>query len=292
MKEAADLLAAVRRLEIEGRHLSYEHLWGLYRSRFIGAGLEFEEVRAYAPGDEVRSIDWKVTARTGVPHVKTFREERQRTLCFLADISASTYFSSCGLSKREAIATVVALLGAAALRCGDKVAALLFAGEVEAYLPPKRGRQPLQRLLRDLLYLESKGDGSDLGGALIALSHLHKRPLICIILTDYSYPPPAAELRLASKRYDLVCIPFSDPLEGAWPTTRGLTPLQELESGRHLLVDTGREELIAKSRAHYRDRCLSWQSAARACNATFIPLHLEAPLLPPLLQALQRRRRR
>jgi len=235
--EAADLFKKIRRLEIVSRHLVESALAGDYLSTFKGSGLEFAEVREYEPGDEVRSIDWNVTARLGRPFVKVHQEERELTLVLVVDVGASMATGSQG-DKRELAAQVAAALGLAASRGGDRVGFLFFSDRVEGWLPPKRGRGHLLRGLRDLLVLQPQGRGSDIGAALRHLSQAQRRRAAVFVLSDLLMDLENPAFKAAARRHDLVAVRTSDPLDEALPAWVGLLAARDPESGRRVWLDT------------------------------------------------------
>lgn len=233
----SDLFKKIRRLEIVARHLVDSALAGDYLSTFKGTGLEFSEVREYEPGDEVRSIDWNVTARLGRPFIKVFQEERELTLLLLVDVSASQDAGARG-AKRELAAQVAAALGLAASKHGDRVGFLFFSDRVEGWLPPRRGRGHLLRGLRDLLMLEPQGTGSDLGVALKHLGWAQRRKATVFLLSDLLLGLDTPAFRAASLRHDLVAVRTSDPLDEQLPAWVGLLAARDPESGRRVWLDT------------------------------------------------------
>lgn len=235
--QAADLFKQIRRLEIVSKHLVDSALAGNYLSTFKGTGLEFSEVREYEPGDEVRSIDWNVTARMGHPFIKVFHEERELTLILAVDVSASHALGSQG-SKRELAAQVAAALGLAASRHGDRVGFLFFSDRVEGWLPPKRGRTHLLRGLRDLLALEPEGRRGDLSVALRHLAWAQRRRAAVFLLSDLLLDLGSPALAAAKRRHDVVAIRTADALDEALPAWVGLLAAVDPESGRRVWLDT------------------------------------------------------
>ena len=233
-----EVLKKIKRIEIVSTRLVESVLSGNYLSTFHGTGLEFSEVREYQPGDEVRLIDWNVTARTGKPFVKVFREERELTVILAVDISRSQQFGSQGDSKRELAAQVAASLGFAAVKNQDRVGFLLFSDRVESFLPPKRGKRHLLRGIRDLLVLEPQGQGSALGPAMARLGAMARRGATVFLISDFLMPGVEEGLRAAARRYDLVAARVRDQAEEALPRYAGLLPAQDPESGRRYWVDT------------------------------------------------------
>ncbi|MCS7020781.1 MAG: DUF58 domain-containing protein [Gemmataceae bacterium] len=233
---SAQLLRQVRRLHLYARRLALGRLGGAYHSAFKGAGLTFEEVREYQPGDDVRSIDWNVTARMGRPFIKRFVEERETTVLVLMDVSASLGFGSSGQSKRRAGAEIGALFALCAAVNHDRVGAVLGTTDVERYIPPAKGNRHLQRLLRDLLAYEPVQRGTDLNPLLQWVLRTQRRRAIVVLISDFltdNYAP--AFLRVAY-RHDLIAVHLIDPWEQSCPPV-GLAWLEDAETGQQKLVD-------------------------------------------------------
>ncbi len=216
----------MRRLEIRTRRMVNDSLAGAYHSVFKGRGMDFDEVREYSPGDEVRTIDWNVTARAGRPFVKKFTEERELTIFLLVDISASGNFGSAALSKRDLAAELASVLAFSAIRNSDKVGLLLYTDRVERYLPPKKGRRHVLRAVRDILYHTPEGTGTDSVKALDIVNHvLHRRAIVFLISDFESAGDPAAArtalrraMRQTNRRHDLIAVHVEDPTRGSCPT--------------------------------------------------------------------------
>lgn len=236
----------VKRLEIRSRRLVTDALSGAYHSVFKGQGIDFEQVREYTPGDDVRAIDWNVSARMNRPFLKEFREERELTVVILVDLSASTAFGSVEEAKRDRAAEVACVLALAANRNQDKAGLMLFTDRVEHLLLPRKGRRHLLRLVRDTLYFEPKGTGTDLMHALDTLNRVQKRQAAVFILSDFFDPNYRGrlfeKLSLTARKHDLTALQLTDPAEEALPNV-GLINLQDAESGEVLEVDTGRAEV-------------------------------------------------
>jgi len=210
---------------------------GQYRSVFKGRGMNFEEVREYQAGDEVRTIDWNVTARLGHPFVKKFTEERELTVMLMVDVSASGDFGSVKLSKRELAAEVACLLAFSAIRNNDKVGLILFSDEVELFIPPKKGRIHTLRLIREVLYFQPKRRGTN---AAIALNYLNKvltRKAVVFLISDFQAPDFARELSISSRRHDLIALPIIDPKEKELPDV-GRVTFEDAETGELIEVNT------------------------------------------------------
>ncbi len=233
-----EILAAVRRIEIRTRRLVDEVFSGEYHSVFRGRGVEFREVREYVPGDDVRTIDWNVTARNDAPFVKQFEEERELTVMLAADVSASGDFGS-GTRTRSAVAAeLCGVLAFAAISNKDKVGLLLFSDHVEKYIPPAKGRSHVLRLIRELLTYQPRGQGTDLDVALQTLGRVLKRKATVFLVSDFWARDCSRSLRTVARRHDCVAVRLRDPRENDLPDV-GLVAWHDAESGRRVMVDTG-----------------------------------------------------
>lgn len=234
-----ELMDQIRRIEIRTRHKVEDLFAGNYLSVFKGRGIEFDEVRPYEAGDDVRSIDWNVTARMGELYVKRFIEERELTMLLMVDVSGSQDFGSVGRFKREAVAEMAALLAFAANRNNDKVGLLLFSDRVEKYFPPRKGRRHILRLVRELLTFQPAGRGTDLKQALDYSNQMLKQRGIVFLLSDFQDDPAAYRkaLNVAGRRHDLVAIDLRDPLEKHIAPV-GLMVLEDAETGELMEIDT------------------------------------------------------
>jgi uncharacterized protein (DUF58 family) len=232
-----EMLARIRRLQIRARRLVRLLFLGEYHSVFRGRGLEFSEVREYQPGDEVRLIDWNVTARMRAPYIKKYVEERELVLYLLVDVSASEDFSSTSTTKREMAAELATLLAFAADANNDKTALIAFSDRVELYVPPRKGQQHVLRMARELLYLRPQGRGTNIASATDLLMRVTKRPCVAFLISDFHAHGYAPSLRLASRKHDLTAVSLTDPRELELPRA-GLVRLRDQESGAALLIDT------------------------------------------------------
>jgi uncharacterized protein (DUF58 family) len=239
-RDVKDLMAKVGKIRILTNRLIDDQLSGDYHSTFKGQGVEFDEVRPYIAGDDVRTIDWNVTARMGVPYIKRFSEERELTVLFMVDVSGSQGYGSRNRSKMELAAEVTALLALTAIRNQDKIGLILFSDRIVKYIPPRKGRDSVMRLVREVLAAEDEAKGgTDIAEALHFLNGVQKRRSVVFLVSDFL----AAEdgfgrlLRAASRRYDIVCVPVSDPAEQELPDV-GLVELEDPETGDLVLVDT------------------------------------------------------
>jgi len=232
-----EILARVRRLQIRARRLVRLLFLGEYHSVFRGRGLEFSEVREYQPGDEVRTIDWNVTARMGVPYVKKFVEERELVLYLLVDVSPSSLFSSTAVTKRELAAELATLLAFAADANNDKTGLIAFSDSVEHYVAPRKGMQHVLRMTRDLLYLQPRGRATDIKAATDLLMRIAKRPGVVFLISDFHARGYEPSLRLAAQKHDLTAVSITDPRELDLPRV-GIVTLRDSESGRQVVIDT------------------------------------------------------
>lgn len=233
-----ELARKIRYIQIRTSKTVSEVMAGEYKSAFRGAGMEFDEVREYQPGDEVRSIDWNVTARQGHPFVKRFHEERELTVMVAVDLSASGHFGSGRLSKNEVSAELSALLAFSAVKSNDKVGLLLFTDRVERFIPPAKGVPHAMRIIREALGFMPAGSGTDIALALDYLGKVVRRRAVVFVISDFLGEGYEKPLRLLSRRHDLIAVTLSDPRECAFPDV-GLLELEDEESGECLLLDTG-----------------------------------------------------
>ena len=242
-ESATDLLRKVRKIEIKTKALSHQIFAGEYHSAFKGRGMAFSEVREYQWGDDVRSMDWNVTARLRSPYVKVFEEERELTVVLLVDVSRSGLFGTSVRTKRELLAEIAAVLSFSAILNNDKVGALFFSDRVEKFMPPKKGRSQLLHIIREMLELEPASDGTDIGGALEYLTNAIKKKCTVFLLSDMidagedGVPRYEEALKVAAGRHDLSVIKVSDPREKSFPRV-GIVNIKDSESGRSRWVNT------------------------------------------------------
>lgn len=237
--DVKELMAKVGKIRILTNRLIDDQLSGDYHSTFKGQGVEFDEVRPYEAGDDVRSIDWNVTAKTGIPYIKRYSEERELTILFMVDVSGSQGYGSRGRSKMELAAEVTALLALTAIRNQDKIGLILFSDRIVKYIPPRKGRDSVMRLVREVLASEDEAQGgTDIEGALRFLNGVQKRKAVVFLVSDFLIDKNYEKLlRATARRHDLVCVPVSDPAESDLPDV-GLVELEDPESGELVLVDT------------------------------------------------------
>jgi uncharacterized protein (DUF58 family) len=232
-----EILRKVREIEIRTNRLVDSLLGGEYNSAFRGRGMEFDEVREYQPGDEIRTIDWNVTARTGAPYVKVYREERELTVVTLVDVSSSGRFGSGTQEKADLAAELSAVIAFSAIRNGDKVGTVLFTDKVEKYVPPKKGRKHVLRLLREILNFVPESGGTDLDGALRFLARVQRRKATVFVISDFLARDFERTLSAVRSKHDVIAVRISDPREASLPEV-GLITLSDAETGEVVVVDT------------------------------------------------------
>ena len=245
------LLKKVRKIEIKTKGLSNHIFAGEYHTAFKGKGMAFSEVREYQPGDDIRSIDWNVTARYNSPFVKVFEEEREMTVMLLIDVSASGNFGTQEQFKRELATELAAILAFSAIKNNDKVGVIFFTDKIEQFIPPKKGKSHILRIIREVLAFEPTGKGTDIAGALEYFSAVIKKRSICFILSDFMSKEFERPLKIASKKHDLVALRIYDTREETLPNI-GLVPMQDSETEKIQFVDTSSKKVrdnFAKNRA-------------------------------------------
>jgi uncharacterized protein (DUF58 family) len=251
MMDTSDLLKKVRKLEIKTKGLTKHIFSGEYHSAFKGRGMSFSEVRDYQYGDDVRNIDWNVTARTGGPHVKIFEEERELTVMLLIDVSASSFFGTVAAFKNEVMTEMAAVLAFSAITNNDKVGAIIFSDHIEKYLPPKKGKQNILRIIRELINLTPKQQGTNLAEALIYLNNIEKKRSITFILSDFMTDGYDQALTIAAKKHDIIGVHIHDKREEKLPDV-GLIQVADAETGRQRIIDTSDPNVRAAYAKHYR----------------------------------------
>jgi len=286
-----DLLRKVRRLEIRSRRLVEDLFSGGTESVFKGRGVEFEEVRPYVPGDEVRDIDWNVTARLGAPYVKRFVEERELTVMLVVDVSRSMRFGTAGAEKRELAAELCAVLGFAALRNNDRVGLVLAGGRVEHFVPPARGRTHLLRLLRDVLGVVPQSGGTRLTEAVRFVLRTTRRRSLLFWISDFEDPPAARDWRVLGRRHDLNVMVLRDPRDEVLPAV-GWVELEDLERGTRTLVDTSNAKVRQEYQREAKERRRALEQSFSGARCSWLELRTERSYLPVLMRYFSRRRHR
>ncbi|MBM3859107.1 MAG: DUF58 domain-containing protein [Verrucomicrobia bacterium] len=281
----------IRQIEIRTNREVTDVLGGQYHSVFKGRGMEFEEVREYMPGDEVRSIDWNVTARFGHPYVKKFKEERELTVVLIVDVSASGQFGSVQQTKNELAAELAAVLAFSAIRNNDKVGLIMFTDQIEKFVAPKKGRRHVLRVIREILAFQPKGRGTDLGAALDYLNSVVPRRAVCFLISDFQDKDYEKKLRVTSQHHDLVALSLRDPREEELPAV-GLVELRDAETGARALVDTFdgsvRKSFVAKAKA----RLELLRVALRSAGVDHVEIRCDTDYMLPLIKFFRMRGRR
>jgi len=291
MNDTREILRKIRRLELRTRRLVESSFAGQYLSVFKGRGMNFEEVRPYTPGDEIRAIDWNVTARTGEPYIKKFTEEREMTVMIVLDVSASGDFGSVEESKREMAAEVAAILAFSAIHNNDKVGLLLFSDRVELFIPPKKGRHHILRLIREMLYFSPQGRGTDLAGALDYMNKVVTRRAVVFVISDFLTGDFSRPLTVSAKRHDMVALTVIDPAEEALPDV-GVILLEDPETGEQIEVDTSRRAITGNYARLVGERFKELGTVFGSRGVDTVQLRTDADYLPVLRSFFDRRGRR
>ncbi len=286
----AEVLAQVRRLELRSRRLMRELRSGEYASVFKGRGVEFADVRPYQVGDDVRTIDWRVTARTGQAYVRRYVEERQLTVLFVIDRSASDAFGSRGRTKNQLATELCAVLALTAARVNDRVGALLFTDRVESYIPPSAGMRHALRLVRELVAFTPRGTGTDLRGALEYVSEVTRRRAVVFVISDWFDTGWEHALSVIARRHDTIAVQLTDPREHEMPDV-GLVVLSDPETGVWRVVDTTDSRTAERLRAASRARDSALGRALHALGADVIRLDTSRGFVAPLLAFFRTRER-
>ena len=291
MPDTAAILKKIRRLELRTRRLVDSAFGGQYHSVFKGRGMNFEDVRAYNPGDEVRFIDRNVTARTGDLHVKNFTEERELTVVLVVDVSASGAFGSVSQSKRELAAEVASVLAFSAVGNRDKVGLLLFTDTVELFLPPQKGRGHVLRIIREVLFYQPKGRRTDVAAALEYLNKVVTRRAVVFLLSDFQSADFSRPLSVTSQRHDLVAVPVVDPLEEELPDI-GRVSLEDAETGAIYEVNTSDRRVRTAFVNAVATRRDALAALLRRSRVDAITLRTDTDYLPAMRAFFQQRARR
>lgn len=286
-----ELLRKVRQIQIRTRRTVNDVLAGQYHSAFRGRGMEFEEVSPYQIGDDVRLIDWNVSARYGEPFIKKFREERELTVMLVVDASRSGLFGSTNQFKLDVAAELCAVLAFSAIRSNDKVGLILFTDTVEKYVPAKKGTHHVLRIIRELLYHQPRGRGTDIAEALNFLNRVTIRKSVCFLVSDFLTSGYEPALRIARRRHDLIPIIVSDPREWELPDV-GFVELEDPETGEMTLVDTSSRSLRRDYAAACARRALEKEGMFRRMDTETIEVCTDRSYVDPLVRFFHKRERR
>jgi uncharacterized protein (DUF58 family) len=297
-EQAKDILKKVRQIEIRTSRLVNDSLAGEYHSVFKGRGMDFDEVREYVPGDEVRAIDWNVTARAGRPFVKKFTEERELTILLAVDVSASGNFGSGTQSKRQMAAELASVLAFSAIRNSDKVGLVLFSDQIEQYIPPKKGRQHVLRVIREILFFEPQSRGTDIVRALDFANQVTSRRAIMFLISDFELPNQDQALadvrravRLASRRHDVVALHVHDLREAELPDI-GQLAVEDAETGELIELDTTDERVRSRFAELAQQRVENLRRALAGEGVDTLNLDTREPYEPALRSFFKNRERR
>ena len=287
-----EVLAQVRRIEIKTSRLVNETFAGKYLSAFKGHGMEFAQVREYVPGDDVRVIDWNVTARAGKPYIREYQEERELTLIVACDLSGSQFFGSGPKLKRETAAELAAVLAFSALKNNDKVGLFLFSDRAERFTPPRKGQKHTLAIIRDVLAFEPKGRGTALGAGLDTLNRLLHRRAIILLVSDFQDEGWERSLRRTARKHDVIPILIEDPREEALPDIPAWLDLEDPETGERVMVDAGRGNLREEPRRRRMERRAAFEEALRSAGIDAIRVSTDAPFIDPVVRFFRERSRR
>jgi len=286
-----DVMRKVRRLEIRTRRLVEESLAGSYLSVFKGRGMEFSEVREYVPGDDVRTIDWNVSARMGHPFVKKFTEERELTVLLVIDASGSEFFGTEASTKMQMSAEISALLAFSAIRNNDRVGLLLFTDRVELFLPPRKGREHALRVLREILTIRPQGRGTRIAQALEYMQRVVPKRAVVFVLSDFQDEGYERTLRVVSRKHDVVAISVCDPRESSLPDV-GLISVEDPESGRRGIIDAGSARVRRLYADAARRRQQLFRETVRQTGVDLLELSTGESYETPLVHFFHERARR
>ncbi|AUC82853.1 DUF58 domain-containing protein [Lacinutrix sp. Bg11-31] len=286
--DTKELLKKVRKIEIKTRRLSDHIFGGEYHSTFKGRGMTFSEVRQYQYGDDVRNIDWNVTARTNLPHVKVFEEERELTMLLMVDISGSELFGTDQQFKNEIITEISATLAFSATQNNDKIGLILFSDEIELYIPPKKGRSHVLRIIRELIELKPKSKGTNIAEALKFMRNVMKKKAIVFVLSDFIADDYKQTLKIAAGKHDVTGIRIYDKSEEAIPNL-GIVQMQDGESGELMLVNTGSKKVRQNYSKFYNEKVEYYKDSFAKSGAGTIDCRVDESYVKKLLGYFKRR---
>lgn len=286
-----ELFARIRQIDITTTRLVDTVFAGEYHSVFKGKGIEFDEVREYVPGDDIRDIDWNVTAKTGSPHTKRFIEARELTVIFLVDVSASGRFGSRGRSKSEVMAEICAILALSAVKNNDRVGVLFFTDRVEKFIPPKKGKRHVLRVVREVLSFEPKGKGTDLNAALHALNDIVQKKATVFLFSDFLAEAYEKLLKITHRKHDVVAIVVEDRRESEWPRL-GLVEAEDMETGESLTFNASNPFFRKRFKKQAEDRRAAREKLFASIRLDHIDIRADASYLEPLTRFFKAREKR
>ncbi len=286
-----ELLSKIRRIEIRTKRLVNELFSGEYHSTFKGQGMEFEEVRQYEPGDDVRLIDWNVTARMGFPFIKKFREERELSVVLLIDASSSGRFGTRERFKNETAAELSAVLAFSAIKNNDKVGLIIFTDRIEKFVPPKKGRAHVLRIIREILFFKPQGIGTNIAGALEYFNNVIRRKSVVFLISDFLSEGYNKPLQIANNKHDIVAVKITDPRETTFEDV-GLIELEDTETGEIVVIDTGSREFRKEFAARALEDVTGLKKGLRKINLDFINIRTDQSYIEPLVAFFKMREKR
>ena len=286
--DTKELLKKVRKIEIKTRRLSDHIFGGEYHSTFKGRGMTFSEVRQYQYGDDVRNIDWNVTARTNEPHIKVFEEERELTMMLMVDVSGSEMFGTASQFKNEVVTEIAATLAFSATQNNDKIGLILFSDEIELYIPPKKGRSHVLRIIRELIEFKPKSKQTNIAEALKFLSNVMKKKAIVFVLSDFIADDYQHTLKIASGRHDVTGIRVYDKHEESIPNL-GMVQMQDEETGEYMLVNTASKKVRNNYAKFYNERVEYYRDSFSKSGAGTINCRVDESYVRKLLGYFKRR---
>ncbi|MEX1001257.1 MAG: DUF58 domain-containing protein [Crocinitomicaceae bacterium] len=286
--DTKELIKKVRKIEIKTKGLSNQIFSGEYHSAFKGRGMAFSEVRDYAVGDEIRTIDWNVTARFNEPFVKVFEEERELTVMLLVDVSASEMFGTRNQIKRETITELCAVLAFSAVSNNDRIGLIMFSDQIEMFIPPKKGKSHILRLIRELINYEPKATGTNISGALKYFSKMVKKKSIAFVLSDFIADDFSDAIKITSRKHDVVALRVNDKAEYDLPNI-GVAQFNDLETGKSIWINTSSR----KVRRRYHERALKREEEIRTLfrksKTDFAEIHTDEGYIKPLMNLFKNR---
>lgn len=289
--ETSDLIKKVRKVEIKTRGLSKHIFSGEYHSAFKGRGMAFSEVRNYQYGDEIRTIDWNVTARYSEPYVKIFEEERELTVMLLIDVSKSTAFGTNSQFKKDLITELSAVLAFSAIQNNDKIGIILFSDKVEKYIPPKKGKSHILRIIRELISFEAENDGTNLAKALAFLNNVQKKKSIAFVISDFLTSDFELPIRIAGKKHDTIALQIYDEREMQLPDI-GLVQLRDLESGIERWIDTSSSFVRENYSDSWKSHIKNLKTLCMKNNIDLVQINTGGDYIKPLINFFKNRTKR
>ncbi len=288
---SSEIIKKISSIHIRTNYLVNDILAGEYESAFRGRGMEFEEVREYTPGDDVRTIDWNVTARTGHPYVKVFTEERELTIMLMIDVSSSGQFGTVKELKNEVAAEVAAILAFSAIKNNDKVGLIIFSERIEKYIPPKKGRSHVWRVIREIVQFRPKKSATDIGASLKFFNKVTKRRCVCFLISDFLAEDYEKTLFIANKKHDVIAVTITDPREMKLPNI-GFIELEDAETGEAILIDTYDKNITRGFDVLTRKRAIERKNSFRSMDIDSIDIVTDRSYIQPIMRFFKMREKR